>query len=121
MIRYQHFIFRIIIYVQKLIFNFVSPPMFIRSGLLLEGYFIKGPSKNYVLRGGRGSTILLYIYSEGQGGILWNILRNARYSIWELKEPYLVSFLHCEIIKRKNVDEISVPITLLPRLKVHPV
>ena len=63
MIRYLHFIVRITIYVQKLILDLVSPPMFFRSGLfLLEGYFIKGPSKNYVmLRGGRGSTNLLYI------------------------------------------------------------
>ena len=61
MIRYQHFIFRIIIYVQKLIFNLVSPPMFIRSGLLLEGYFIKGPSKNYVMLRGGGGRRIYYI------------------------------------------------------------
>ena len=29
-----------------------------------------------------------------------------------LKEHYLVSFVHCEIIKRKNIDDISVVIIL---------
>ena len=50
--------------------------MLIRSGLSLEGYFIKGTYKNYVmLRGGRGSTNLSYIvmYIERDEGVFCEI------------------------------------------------